>query len=68
MFAQNHNKNWRHNKVATVIQWQLCKTFGVERAEKWYDHKEERILENAKSESYVEQETPNRQRNRNLKT
>ena len=26
--AQNYYKNWRHDKVARVVQWNLCKKFG----------------------------------------
>ena len=31
--AQNYYKNWRHDKVARVVQWNLCKKFGCNATE-----------------------------------
>ena len=31
--AQNYYKNWRHDKVAQVVQWNLCKKFGYNATE-----------------------------------
>jgi hypothetical protein len=36
----------RHDKVAANLHWSLCKQFGFERAQKWYEHRAERVLEN----------------------
>ena len=47
MLAQNQYKNWRHDKVAQIIHWELCKENGIEVKEKWYDHKPERVIETA---------------------
>ena len=43
--AQNEYKNWRHNKVAAIIHWELCKKYGTVVKEKWYDHKAEKVIE-----------------------
>ena len=43
--AQNEYKNWRHDKVAAIIHWELCKMYGVVVKEKWYDHKTEKVTE-----------------------
>ena len=44
--AQNQYKNWRHDKVAQVIHWNLCKRFDLPCKETWYDHFPESVLEN----------------------
>ena len=31
--AQNYYKNWRHDEVARVVQWNLCKKFGCNATE-----------------------------------
>lgn len=36
----------RHDKVAANLHWSLCKQFGFERAQKWYEHRAEKVLEN----------------------
>ena len=43
--AQNEYRNWRHDKVAAIIYWELCKKCGVVVKEKWYDHKAEKVIE-----------------------
>ena len=43
--AQNGYKNWRHDKVAAIIHWELCKKYGVVVKEKWYDHKAQKVIE-----------------------
>ena len=48
-FAQNQYKNWRHDRVGKVIHWELCKKYGFDCTEKWYDHIPEGVLENEKS-------------------
>ena len=44
VLAQKYYKNWRHDKIAQVIQWCLCEMFGFERNEKWYIHTPKRVL------------------------
>jgi len=36
----------RHDKVAANLHWSLCKQFGFERSQKWYEHRAEKVLEN----------------------
>ena len=36
----------RHDKVAQVIHWQLCREHNLEQNEKWYDHKPKAVVEN----------------------
>ena len=43
--AQKEYKNLRHDNVAKVIHWKLCEKWGFEKAEKWYMHQPERVLE-----------------------
>ena len=45
MLAQNEYKNWRHDKVVAIIDWELCKKYGLVMKEKWYDHKAEKVIE-----------------------
>ena len=33
----------RHDKLAKVIHWYLCKKYGVKAKSKWYDHVLEKI-------------------------
>jgi hypothetical protein len=47
--AQNDYKNCRHDKVAAILHWQFCKSYGFDHAEKSYNHfvdKNNRVLEN----------------------
>ena len=44
--AQNHYKNWRHDRVGKLIHWELCRKYGFDCTEKWYDHIPEGVLEN----------------------
>ena len=44
--AGHEYKLWRHNKVAQVLHWHMCDVYGFERAERWYDHTPEPVLEN----------------------
>ena len=45
--AQTEYKN-RHDKVANVVHWSLCKKYGLQCAEKWYEHQGKKmpVLEN----------------------
>ena len=47
--AQNQYKNWRHDRVGKVIHWELCRKYGFDCTEKWYDHIPEGVLENEKA-------------------
>ena len=44
--AGHEYKFWQHNKVTQVPHWQMCDVYGFERAEKWYEHTPELVLEN----------------------
>ena len=46
MLAQCQYKNWRHDKVAQVLHWEICKKYGLPASEKWYDHRIETVMEN----------------------
>ena len=36
----------RHDKVAANLHWSLCKQFGFNRTDKWWEHRAEKALEN----------------------
>ena len=42
--AQTEYKG-RHDKVATAVHWSLCEKYGIERAERWYKHRAEAVVE-----------------------
>ena len=46
MLAQKYYKNWRHDKVAQVVHWRLCKSYGLERGDVWYKHQPKPVIEN----------------------
>ena len=35
----------RHDKVTKMLHWKLCEKWGYIKAEKWYIHKPEKVLE-----------------------
>ena len=43
--AQREYKN-RHDRVASIVHWELCKIFGFRRDNNWYDHHADSVLEN----------------------
>ena len=43
--AQEKYKQVRHDNVAKVIKWKLCKKWGFEKSDQWYTHKSEKVLE-----------------------
>jgi len=43
--AQKEYKG-RHDKVAAAVHWGLCRKYGIECSNKWYEHKAERVIEN----------------------
>ena len=43
--AQTEYKK-RHDVVGRVIHWELCKEYGVECSDKWYEHSPKSIAEN----------------------
>ena len=44
--AQKEYKR-RHDNVARIVHWHLCKKYNIERTEKWYEHSPEGVVENA---------------------
>ena len=36
----------RHDRVATLIHWSLCKQYGFPRSDNWWAHKVEKVLKN----------------------
>ena len=46
MLAQKQYKLWRHDRVARIIHWDLCRKWNIEHAEKWYDHEPPYVVEN----------------------
>ena len=36
----------RHDKVITMVHWELCSKYGFESAKHWYEHKAEKEMEN----------------------
>ena len=44
--AQRQYKEWRHDVIAKVIHWEMCKVNDLPYAEKWYEHKPESVTEN----------------------
>ena len=45
MLAEKDYKR-RHDKVCLNLHWNLCKKYGVEVEEKWYQHKPEAVMQN----------------------
>ena len=43
--AQTDYKD-RHNKVASMLHWNLCKKYHLPAANKWWEHKIEKVLQN----------------------
>ena len=43
--AQREYKR-RHDKVCANLHWNLCRKFGIEVTEKWYQHQPEAVVEN----------------------
>ena len=43
--AQKEYKR-RHDNVARIIHWEICKKYHLPRAEQWYNHKPEGVTEN----------------------
>ena len=46
--AQKEYKR-RHDWLGTKIHWKICRKYGTEVKEKWYEHKPEVAMENDKS-------------------
>ena len=44
--TQKHYKQWRHDKVAQILHWNLCKKYDLQVATKFYDHVPEKVSEN----------------------
>ena len=43
--AQKEYKR-RHDNVARIVHWELCEKFSLDRAERWYEHQPEGVVEN----------------------
>ena len=43
--AQKEYKQVRHDNVVKMLLWKLCEKWGFSKAEKWYTHKPEKVLE-----------------------
>ena len=43
--AQKEYKR-RHDNVARIVHWEICKKYDLPRAEQWYNHKPEGVTEN----------------------
>ena len=43
--AQSEYKK-RHDKVAQIVHWNMCKTYGLPHSRRWYGHVAERVTEN----------------------
>ena len=43
--AQADDKE-RHNKVASMLHWNLCKKYHLPAIEKWWEHNVEKVLQN----------------------
>jgi hypothetical protein len=35
----------RHNKVASMLQWNLCRKYNLPTADKWWEHKVDKVLQ-----------------------
>ena len=42
--AQKEYKR-RHDNVASIVHWKLCGLYQLEKAEKWYEHQPNRVIE-----------------------
>ena len=47
MLAQNEYKH-RHDKICSNVHWNLCKKFGFDFSDKWYQHRIDKVLESEK--------------------
>ena len=45
--AQKEYKR-QHDWFGTKIHWEICRKYGIEVKEKWYEHKQEIVMENNK--------------------
>ena len=39
----------RHDKVAQLVHWNLCRRYGIQHAKNWYEHNAEKVVENEKA-------------------
>ena len=44
--AQPQYKVWRHDRLAVVVHWNMCKRYKLPYKAQWYEHTPERVLEN----------------------
>ena len=43
--AQKQYKERRHDAICRVIHWRMCIDYGLDHADKWYDHRPEAVIE-----------------------
>ena len=46
MYKASPNKEWRHQVICRVIHWRICIDYGLDHADKWYEHRPEAVVEN----------------------
>ena len=44
--VQEQNKNWRHDHVAKVVHWNLCRNYDLQCKETQYNYSPEGVMEN----------------------
>ena len=49
--AQKQDEEWRHDAICRVIHWRMCIDYGLDHADKWYDHRPEAVVENEEIKS-----------------
>ena len=42
--AQTDYKEW-HDKVASMLHWNLCRQYNLPTADKWWEHKVDKVLQ-----------------------
>ena len=43
--AQPQYKVWRHDRLAVVVHWNMCKRYKLPYKAQWYEHTPERVLQ-----------------------
>ena len=46
--ACSEYKKWRNDQVARILHWKLCKKWGFQNGDTWYNHDPQKVLENDK--------------------
>jgi len=50
--VQSHYKS-RHDQVASLVHWQLCKSVGINVVGNWWNHTPERVVSNSICKDYT---------------